>query len=126
RLAQFVAESEDIVPGACATLGRNDITGFSSFVRRSQEYAENALRNQIPETVHLAQSAYAIGAAAASAFGGGFGGSVWALVREADTDGFLEAWRALYLEHFPQHQDTAQFFITPASAPAVRLTRDVS
>ena len=126
RLAQFVAESEDIVPGACATLGRNDITGFSSFVRRSQEYAENALSNQIPETVQLAQSAYAIGAAAASAFGGGFGGSVWALVREADADEFLESWRALYLEHFPQHQDTAQFFITPASAPAVRLTRDVS
>lgn len=122
RLAQFVAENEEIVPGACAALERRDIAGFSEYVRRSQEYAEQALRNQIPETIHLARSAHAIGAAAASAFGAGFGGSVWALVREGDAEQFLESWRAAYLDRFSQHHATAQFFITPASAPAARLT----
>jgi galactokinase len=126
RLAQFAAESEEIVPGACAALGRGDITAFAEYVRRSQEYAEQALRNQIPETVHLAHAALAAGAAAASAFGAGFGGSVWALVREGDAEQFLESWRAAYLERFRQHRSTAHFFITPASAPAARLTRTMS
>jgi galactokinase len=122
RLAQFVAESEDIVPGACAALVRGDIAGFSGYVSRSQEYAEGALRNQIPETIHLVRSARVLGAATASAFGAGFGGSVWALVREAHADQFLELWHAAYLERFGQHRESAQFFITPACAPAAHLT----
>ncbi len=47
---------------------------------RSQEAAERWLGNQIPETIALARLARHVGATAASAFGAGFGGSVWALV----------------------------------------------
>jgi len=39
-----------------------------------------ALGNQIPQTIFLAKTARQLGAVAASAFGAGFGGSVWALV----------------------------------------------
>ena len=46
---------------------------------RSQESAERLLGNQVPETAVLVASARAFGAFASSAFGAGFGGSVWAL-----------------------------------------------
>ena len=124
RLAQFTAESEEIVPGACAALLRGDMRGFGDLVRRSQYYAEEVLRNQIPETRFLVASAYDNGAAAASAFGAGFGGSVWAFVREDQAANFLMAWRTTYLDRFVGHRDASAFFITPASTPAARLTGD--
>jgi galactokinase len=40
-------------------------------VDRSQAMAESILRNQVPETIHLARSARELGAVAASAFGAG-------------------------------------------------------
>lgn len=126
RLAQFVAESNDIVPGACIALRRGDIRGFAAYVRRSQEYAEQALRNQIVETIHLVESAYSTGAAAASAFGAGFGGSVWALVREEQAREFLTMWRDTYASRFPQWSDRSEFFISTAAAPAARLTGEVT
>ena len=54
--------------------------------------AERLLGNQVPETISLASTARALGAAAASAFGAGFGGSVWALVPEADAHAFASDW----------------------------------
>ncbi|HEX2165918.1 MAG TPA: galactokinase family protein [Longimicrobiales bacterium] len=126
RLAQFVAESEDIVPGASAALGRGDIRGFGEFVRRSQHCAVQALRNQIPETMHLVETALTSGAAAASAFGAGFGGSVWALVREEGARDVLSTWRAAYVSRFPQWNDSSEFFISTAAAPAARLTPEAT
>jgi galactokinase len=120
RLAQFVIESEEIVPGARAALARDDLPLFAEFVRRSQVGAEQSLRNQIPETIGLVRGALAHGAVAASAFGAGFGGSVWALVSCDRAEGFLAAWRADYAAAFSEHRD-AEFFVTPASGPAARL-----
>ena len=56
---------------------------------------------QVDETVHLAAQAKGCGAIAASAFGAGFGGSVWALVRDADVPSFIEKWSADYAKAFP-------------------------
>ncbi len=61
------------------------------------------------------------GAVAASAFGAGFGGSVWALVRTADAPAFIEAWRRDYLGRFPAHADLAQFFVTTPGPARIRL-----
>ena len=121
RLAQFITESEDLVPAARAALGRGDIAGFSRVVERSMEMAVHALQNQIPETVHLTRSAHTLGAAAASAFGAGFGGSVWALIREDHAVAFLSAWRSEYSERYPAHAETSTFFITTAMGPAKPL-----
>jgi len=55
----------------------------------------------VDETVHLAAQAKGCGAIAASAFGAGFGGSVWALVRDADVPSFIEKWSADYAKAFP-------------------------
>ena len=84
RLDQFSAEADEIIPAAGDALERGDLRTLGELVDRSQRGAELLLGNQVPETFHLARSARSLGAVAASAFGAGFGGSVWALVRRDD------------------------------------------
>jgi galactokinase len=121
RLDQFIAETREIIPAAAAALAAGDLAAFGRAVDRSQMLAERALGNQVDETVFLARSARELGAAAASAFGAGFGGSVWALVEEADAARFLDAWRQAYLGRFPVRAADARFFTTRAGPPAVRV-----
>lgn len=92
RFDQFQLESNGLIPAAAAALRRNDSTGLSdlgSIVDRSQDAAERFLGNQVPETIDLARSARELGAVAASAFGAGFGGSVWALMADVSAPAFL-------------------------------------
>jgi galactokinase len=121
RIEQFVEETRIIVPGAGDALCRNDLDTFGALVDRSQCLAITALQNQVAETIHLAHSARELGARAASAFGAGFGGSVWALVPHDGADSFVAKWRADYLGRFPHHSDAAVFFVARAGAPALRL-----
>ncbi|HEY6218468.1 MAG TPA: galactokinase family protein [Gemmatimonadaceae bacterium] len=123
RLAQYREEVEVIVPGVGDALRDQDFTALGQLVDRSQEMAERALRNQVPETIHLAQSAREGGAVAASAFGAGFGGAVWAMVRASDAESFQEKWRAGYEKAFPDCATTARWLITKPSAPALQLPR---
>src|SRR5207245_3711462 len=92
RLEQFLAESWEIIPAAAEALAQGDTTALGPLVDRSQALAAQGLGNQIPETIALARRARELGAAAASAFGAGFGGSGWALVREVDAPEFREGW----------------------------------
>jgi galactokinase len=69
----------------------------------------------------LARSAREEGALAASAFGAGFGGSVWAMCRASDADAFSRRWEARYFEEFPERRARARFFATRPGPPAVRL-----
>lgn len=121
RVEQFVAEDREIIPAASEALARGDLATFGALTDRSQELAERLLGNQVPETVHLARSAREFGAAAASAFGAGFGGSVWALVSDGEAEGFVERWRADYLARFPEHGPDARFFTTRAGPPLARI-----
>jgi galactokinase len=118
RADHFRVESIDILPEATAALERGDLEAFGAQVDRSQARAVRLLGNQIPETIHLADAARCLGAVASSAFGAGFGGSVWALIERAESDRFLEAWRTNYAERFPEHSETAAFLTTPAAAAA--------
>ena len=112
RLDQFLVESEDIIPAAAAALEAGDLTNFGARVEASQRGAEEGLGNQVDETRHLAASARRLGAHAASAFGAGYGGSVWALVHAGDADAFADAWLADYLRSFPQHAAGASVLVT--------------
>ncbi len=58
---------------------------------------------------------------AASAFGAGFGGSVWALVRRDDVERFTACWEESYANRFPAHVDRATFFVTSAGPAAMTL-----
>jgi galactokinase len=122
RFDQFHAESEVIIPAVGEALVANDFASLGALVDESQRGAERRLGNQIPETIELAASARELGATAASAFGAGFGGSVWAMVPAKDPDGFLNTWRDRYLRRFPHHTDAARFFVTRAGGPAARLS----
>jgi galactokinase len=112
RLAQFAEESNEIVPGAADALDRADLARLGALVDRSQFLAETLLANQFPETIELARSARELGAAAASAFGAGFGGSVYALVKSDDAEQFRIAWAAHYRRRFPGLADSSTFFVT--------------
>ena len=88
---------------------------------RSQQGAEAGLENQVPETIALARAARALGAAAASAFGAGFGGSVWAMVEAGDATRFGREWLARYARDFPIAARKAEVIVTQPSAGARRI-----
>ena len=79
RYEHFFTESEVIVPKAVKALSAGDMDEWGRQVDLSQIKASELLGNQVPETVHLAAAAKECGADAATAFGAGFGGSVWAM-----------------------------------------------
>ncbi len=118
RLDQFRTETEVIIPAVTAALALGDPEAIGPLVDRSQALAEEVLRNQVAETIHLARRARELGAAAASAFGAGFGGSVWAMVRAEEAASFLIRWRSDYLEAFPAHRARADFFLSNAGPAA--------
>lgn len=118
RLAQFREECDVIVPGVADALRSGDITRVGALTDRSQAGAERALENQVPETIHLARSARELGAAAASAFGAGFGGAVWAMVAVEDIQDFLAKWEESYRAAFPARAARARFFRTTPGPPA--------
>jgi galactokinase len=122
RAEQFLEESTDIIPAAGDALARGDLTALGGLVDRSQRNVERWLGNQVPETVMLARGARALGAVAASAFGAGFGGSVYAVVPETDAEQFRGAWSRAYAAEFPRRAGAARFFTTRAGPAAVSLT----
>ena len=121
RVEQFDTETNDIIPAAGDALARGDLAAFGAQVARSQQGAEQALHNQIRETVALVRHALALGAFAASAFGAGFGGSVWALVNRDLASEFRDRWAVAYRTDFPEAGPRSEFFTTGAGAPAARL-----
>ena len=125
RFAQFREEVEVIVPGVGDAMRDGDLDAVGTLVDRSMAMAESALRNQVPETSFLARSARERGAVAASAFGAGFGGAVWAMVRSAGAHAFLAEWRAAYAARFPRRAERAQWLVTRPGGPA-RVEREQS
>lgn len=121
RFEQFLEESEVLVPAAAEAFETGSAAALGDTVARSQVGAERLLRNQVPETIGLVASARALGAIAASAFGAGFGGSVWALVPAGQADGFRASWEKDYRRRFPAAAVSSEFFVTRAGPGLLRL-----
>ena len=121
RLAQFLDESERIIPAASVALEEGDLEEFGRLVDESQNGAETGLRNQVTETVALQRIARELGANAASAFGAGFGGSVWALVPNADAADFAARWASHYHRAHPEATQVRTLVTRPGAA-AHRVT----
>ena len=119
RLTQFVGETAR-VPLAAAAFASADRSALRALAEASQQGAEQGLNNQIPETVALCGLAYDEGACGASAFGAGFGGSVWAMVPAGEADDFGAAWIERYREAFP-HRDKAEWFSASPGPAAVEV-----
>ena len=118
RLDQFREEVEVIVPGVGDALRDRDWRSLGGLVERSHALATSALGNQVPETGSLVRTARERGAIAASAFGAGFGGAVWAMVRDEASNAFMEEWRGDYEAAFPHRAAAAQWIVTRPAEPA--------
>jgi galactokinase len=121
RLEHFVCENGEIVGPAGDALAVGDLVAFGRLVDRSQALTTDLLQNQIPQTVALAKLAREVGAEAASAFGAGFGGSVWALVEMGEADRFLVDWAAAYGRVFAPEAQRAGFYLSQAGPAAFAL-----
>jgi galactokinase len=121
RFDQFCEEAFSIIPAAGDALIAHDLPKLGQLVDRSQYLTEHKLKNQVPQTAFLARSARDLGAVAASGFGAGFGGSVWALVPERTAAEFLDRWRARYVQQFPNSALRPAFLTTRAGPAAMHL-----
>jgi galactokinase len=121
RFEQFLAESEEIIPSVANDVTPSTLPQFGTLVDRSQAAGAQRLGNQVAETIFLVQTARDLGAAAASAFGAGFGGSVWAMVAKDEAARFSSAWARRYAEAFPDRTPNARFLITRAGPAAIAL-----
>jgi galactokinase len=119
RLEHFIIERQ-LIRAVPPTISPTTIEQFSALVRSSHAAAIEFLKNQTAETIQLAATAEQLGACTASAFGAGFGGSVWALVERDAAAAFLEEWKEHYSSVFPALADRAEFFLMRPGPAAVR------
>ena len=125
RFEQFFREDQEIIPAVGDALARGELAPLGPLADQSHNLADYGLQNQVDETRFLQRSARELGAIAASYFGAGFGGSVWAVVEQAkagapkrDTSrlgapaDFAEQWKKTYLARFPARAARAEFFLT--------------
>ncbi len=121
RLEQFDIESHVLMPAAVGAFQNGKIADVGRLADQSHRLAADLLQNQTPETNFLVRKAGQLGASAASAFGAGFGGSVWALLPAESADTFAGAWRRAYAAEFPAAAVHGQVFLTRPGPPAMKL-----
>jgi galactokinase len=117
RLEHFVAEDARVLDAAAA-FERGDIARVRELAEASQRDAERLLCNQVPETSDMVSLAREVGAAAASGFGAGWGGSVWSLVPGPDAETFLQEWLRAYRTRHPALPSVG--FVSPPGAGMIR------
>lgn len=115
RLTQLSRELAR-VPLAAEAFARADAHAIGELTRSSQADAEALLGNQIHETCALARLAYDHGAFAASGFGAGFGGSVWALAPTEEAETFAARWRQAYFDACSPTGVVESFTCRPSAA----------
>lgn len=126
RLTHFAREIPR-VGAAVAAFAAGDAAALGRLSAESHRDADRLLGNQLPETNALVALAREAGAFAASAFGAGFGGSVWALVEPGrlgvSADAFGDRWLSSYLARFPGHVGKSTVFAARPGLPLTGLSR---
>lgn len=123
RLSAFAREVPR-VPLAAAAFATADRESVGALAAASHDDADQLLGNQLIETNALVDMALQRGAFAASAFGAGFGGSVWALVDSADpviVQRFGEHWMNAYRQAFPARAGLSTCFDARPGLPLTDL-----
>ncbi len=118
RIEQFRSETERVVPQALLAFANADAALLGRLSVESQQRAETALHNQIPETMFLARAAMAAGAHGSTAFGAGFGGAVWAVADRDAVEEVRDRWKASYAAAFPNRAGKADWLIVRPGAGA--------
>jgi galactokinase len=117
RAYQFFRE-QDIIHRAVVCLERGRMGEYGALINESHELSRKYLKNIADEIDVLQKEALGLGALGATGFGGGFGGSCYALIGEERARDFLEKWSAQYLDRFPAYRDEARFDIYPPCSGA--------
>jgi len=115
RLDHFVRETAR-APKALEAFRSADREALGALADDSQREAKDLLGNQIPETITLASLARELGAFAASSFGAGFGGSVWAAIPVSDAERFGREWIRAYALRYPALGEVPWFVARPGPA----------
>ena len=110
RFTQFFWESEYILPELADAFSKDDRKKIASLLEDSHERTVSELLNTIPETAWLPREARRLGAVGATAFGAGFGGSCYAVVKSSECATFLERCRSSYHKKYPKWIKTSSFF----------------
>ena len=118
RLDHLVIENR-LVESVPNRLDSDTINEFGALALQSHQAAAELLKNQTPETNRLVELATQLGAHGASAFGAGFGGSVWAIIDSDASGAFLNDWQQQYGKAFPQAAERSAFFIMRPGPPAI-------
>ncbi len=118
RFDQFYHEDRVWLPAAVASLERGELDELGSICDASHQAAAPGLENAIPQTDLLQRSARELGAPAASCFGAGFGGSVWALIPSEAAGDFGVRWQNAYRRAFPAEAARGQVLFTRPGPPA--------
>jgi galactokinase len=123
RFKQFYFEDREIIPQTVTAWIRSDLAAIGNLIDRSHRNSRRYLRNIVEEVDFLQHSARDHGALAASGFGAGFGGSVYAIIPRRQAEGFLRQWKAGYSLRFPQAARNSVFFLSRPGGAACSLPR---
>jgi len=117
RAYQFFRERE-IIFQAVECLKESRMETYGSLINESHDLSREYLKNIADEVDCLQGIANEIGALGATGFGGGFGGSCYAIVQESKVDVFKEKWSEKYHEKYTQYQGMTQFDAYPPCSGA--------
>lgn len=117
RAYQFFRERE-IIFEAVECLKESRMEAYGRLINESHDLSKKYLKNIAAEVDYLQQSANELGAFGATGFGGGFGGSCYAVIQESRAENFIGQWREKYHEHYPQYRDQTQFDVYPPCSGA--------
>jgi galactokinase len=120
RVRQFILEDRTHIPGAIEALRRADLQEFGRLLSESHRASREFLWNIVPEVDFLQRSAIDLGAAGASGFGAGFGGSILAVTTDEHAEAFLQKWRQSYTERHPERAAQSEFFLARPS-PGIQI-----
>ncbi len=119
RIRQFALEDKRFIPAAVRAIRERDLGTFGRNLTASHRASRSCLRNIADEIDFLQRSALHLGAAGASGFGGGFGGSILAVLPAAKAEKFRTAWEKAYAKRCPERAAAAAFFLATPS-PGIR------
>ena len=117
RAYQFFRERE-IIFQAVECLKESRMETYGRLINESHDLSREYLKNIADEVDYLQQIANEIGALGATGFGGGFGGSCYALVQESQAEDFMDHWSEKYHERFSKYRGLTQFDMYPPCSGA--------
>jgi galactokinase len=110
RVRQFLLEERKTTPEALRAVAWRDLAAFGAVINESHRASRRFLRNITPEIDYLQKAAVRLGAAGATGFGAGFGGSIFAVIQADKAAEFVSGWSKEYAKRYPARAPESVFF----------------